>query len=246
MATIDFKQYIRDLNNMGLFDVVLPFILVFVTFFAVLQKTKVLGHHSLKAKYTSEAEPKKKAALYEQYSGKKFNVVVALVVALLVIIPHIVYQGTPHDGKLSIAVAGTMLPDAVDLLNNALPSISVWIVAILMVLLLLGIFGAKMQVFGYPVTSIIALASFAIVVYVFGAVANFWNIPAFLRKYNIDSPQNLFALLLIFAFAAILYFIVKEPGTGGGSQRQATGTEAGRYESGTWPRSIEDLWRDNP
>ncbi len=242
MATIDFRRYIVELQNMGIIDVVLPFLLVFVIMFAVLQKTKILGNKKLKAEVDAEQDKKKKAALYARYSGKTFNVVVALVVALLVLIPHVVYQGTPNDGKLSISVQGKQLPDAVDLINNSLPAISVWVIAILMVLLLLGIFGAKMQILGYPLTSVIAIASFAVVAYVFGAAANFWSIPGFLRQYNLDSPQNLFALLLIFAFAVILYFIVKEPGEGTSDTRDAQQN----YPSGTWKRSFEDLWKERP
>jgi len=235
MPAIDFARYFRNLYDIGVFDVVLPFLLVFVIFYAALQKTKVLGSKKSMDEYNKETDSTKKSVLYSQATGKKFNAVVSLVVALLVVIPHVVYPGT--QGKLSLNVAGYPLPDAVAVINNSLPAISVWIVAILMVLLLMGLFGAKMEILGYPLTSLIAIASFLIVVYVFGASANFWDIPAFLRRYNLDSPQNLFALLLIFAFAVILYFIVKEPGT------EIKRGAKGELSEGSWSRAVEDLFK---
>lgn len=40
---VDFYSVVTDLQNAGFFDVILPFLLVFVIIFATLEKTKVLG-----------------------------------------------------------------------------------------------------------------------------------------------------------------------------------------------------------
>jgi len=72
--------------------------LVFTIVFATLQKTKILG----------EDENKK--------PRKNFNAVIALVMGLAVVIPHVI-GSYPPDG------------DVVNIINNALPNVSVVLVA---------------------------------------------------------------------------------------------------------------------
>lgn len=69
MAT-PFREVIEFFDSIGLFDVVLPFILVFTIVFAILEKTKVLG--------TEEIEGKK-------YTKKNLNAVASFVMAFLVV-----------------------------------------------------------------------------------------------------------------------------------------------------------------
>jgi len=65
-----FRGVIELFGKMGIYDVVLPFLLVFTIVFAILEKTKVLG--------TEEVEGKK-------YTKKNLNAIVAFVVAFLVV-----------------------------------------------------------------------------------------------------------------------------------------------------------------
>lgn len=65
-----FRQVIEFFDSIGLFDVVLPFLLVFTIVFAILEKTKVLG--------TEDIEGKK-------YTKKNLNAIAAFVIAFLVI-----------------------------------------------------------------------------------------------------------------------------------------------------------------
>jgi len=69
MAT-PFREVIEFFKTIGLFDVVLPFLLVFTIVFAILEKTKVLG--------TEEIEGKK-------YTKKNLNAVASFAIAFLVI-----------------------------------------------------------------------------------------------------------------------------------------------------------------
>lgn len=69
MAT-PFREVIEFFDSIGLFDVVLPFLLVFTIVFALLERTKVLG--------VEEIEGKK-------YPKKNLNSVAAFVIAFLVI-----------------------------------------------------------------------------------------------------------------------------------------------------------------
>ncbi|MCK4669594.1 MAG: hypothetical protein KAT43_00200 [Nanoarchaeota archaeon] len=182
-----FEDAIRSFESLGALDVILPFLLIFVIFFAALQKTEILG----KGK-----------------EGKKYNVVISLVIALLIIIPHVVY-GTADftDGRLGGALTG--YPDVVEIINNSLPSISLWIVGILMVMLMIGIFAPPTWT-EFPFKSWILWGSIIVVGYIFGNSAGlFKDLPGPLRFIN--TPQNQAALLIILIFGIIIYFIIHEP-----------------------------------
>lgn len=155
-------------------DALLPFMLIFTVIYAILRRSKILGE------------------------GKNnFNGVVSLVIALLVIIPHI--SGTyPYDR------------DVVQIINSAIPNISIFIILILMGLLLVGIWGVELNWVGGTVTGLIALVSFIIVVYVFGAAANLWELYPWLWWLSDPNTQSL--ILIILVFAILVYFITKEPG----------------------------------
>jgi len=107
MAT--FETLVYYLETYGVLDVLLPFLLVFTIIYAVLLKTKILGDR------------------------KNFNVIIALILGLLFVIPHIL--GTYPLGY-----------DPVRVLNETLPSISLVSVAAIMLLILLGILTGTLQV----------------------------------------------------------------------------------------------------
>ncbi len=69
MAT-PFRQVIEFFDTIGLFDVVLPFLLVFTIVFAILEKTKVLGMEEIEGK---------------KYTKKNLNAIAAFVMAFLVV-----------------------------------------------------------------------------------------------------------------------------------------------------------------
>ena len=69
MAT-PFRQVLDFFDSIGLFDVVLPFLLVFTIVFAILEKTKVLGQEEIEGK---------------KYTKKNLNAIAAFSIAFLVI-----------------------------------------------------------------------------------------------------------------------------------------------------------------
>lgn len=69
MAT-PFRQVIEFFDTIGLFDVVLPFLLVFTIVFAILEKTKVLGTEEIGGK---------------RYTKKNLNAIASFVIAFLVV-----------------------------------------------------------------------------------------------------------------------------------------------------------------
>ena len=62
----DFSELVYFIEDFRVMDVLLPFLLIFTIVFAILQKTKIMGKER-----------------------KNYNVVIALVVALSVVIPHV-------------------------------------------------------------------------------------------------------------------------------------------------------------
>jgi hypothetical protein len=168
MALID--TMIRYFQTYGVLDFILPFILVFTITYAVLQKAKILGADK-----------------------KNFNVIIALVLGLLFVVPHIL--GTYPLGY-----------DPVQVLNETLPSISLVAVAAVMLLLLLGIFGTGVLAAAKPIIAIIAII---FVTYIFGASLNFWRGPYDIFYWWTTETTEL--LLIILVFGLIVYFVTKEP-----------------------------------
>ncbi len=157
-------------QTVGLLDFFLPFILVFTIVYATLAKIKILGE-----------------------GKKQFNVIVALVLALLFVVPHI--MGTYPLGY-----------DPVQVMNNALPSISLVSVAAIMVLLLMGIFGTKFAAGAVPLVALVALG---FVVYIFGASLNLWTGPY--DAFSWWTPDLSELLVVVLIFGLVIWLIVKEP-----------------------------------
>ncbi|MEK6950636.1 MAG: hypothetical protein AABX13_02840 [Nanoarchaeota archaeon] len=158
----------------GVLDFLLPFLLVFTIVFAVLQKTEILGKQ------------------------KNFNVIIALVLALLFVVPHL--MGTYPLGY-----------DPVQVMNETLPSISLVAVAAIMLLLLMGIFGTG---FAKAAAPLIAILAILFVAYIFGASLNLWRGPYDIFYWWTTEITEL--LIIILVFGLIVYFITKEAGTTAG------------------------------
>ena len=169
MAAYDFGYLIETLENWGIADVLLPFILIFTVVFAILQKSKVLGEDK-----------------------KNFNVIISLVVALSVVIPHV----------LDTYPAGY---DVVDLINEILPQISLVAIAFLMVLLLAGLLGA--EIIGKEFGGIFVLIALVAVAAIFGSALGWWEAGWF---YNLFGEEAVSLVVMILVFGLIIWFITRE------------------------------------
>jgi len=91
MATqFNFQDVVQNLEDIGFYDVALPFLLIFTITFAILQKIKIFGEQS-----------------------KNFNAVIALVMAFLVVrsnaIVEIMNTFLPKISLLSLVIVVTLL-----------------------------------------------------------------------------------------------------------------------------------------
>lgn len=170
MSTTTFTQLFRTLEYYGLSDALLPFLLIFTIIFAMLQKTRILG------------------------AGKKnFNVMVALIIAAMVVIPHITRSYPTRY-------------DLVEILNSALPNVSILIIAIVMGLLLIGLLGGEARWMGGSLSGIIAILAFAAIIYIFGGAAGWWR-NVFFRWWDRDVVT---LVVVILVFAIVIWYITKE------------------------------------
>lgn len=128
---------------------------------------------------------------------KNYNVIIALVLGLLFVVPHL-------TGNYPLGY------DPVQVMNDALPSISLVSIAAIMVLLLLGIFGTG---FAQAATPIIAIAAIGFVIYIFGASLNLWTGPYDTFYWWTSETTELMIVILIFGL--IIWFITKEPSSKG-------------------------------
>ena len=125
--------------------------------------------------------------------GKRnVNGTVAFVISLLTVIPHV--TGTYPAGF-----------DVVAILNKALPSVSLVIIAVIMLLLLVGIFGGDATMFGIAAPNWIGFISIIIIVYIFGGAAGWWGGYGSLTS-NFSSDAIAIVIMLL-VFGIIISFI---------------------------------------
>ncbi|MBI2666802.1 hypothetical protein HYX13_04275 [Candidatus Woesearchaeota archaeon] len=166
------ERFVTLLQEYGVLDFLLPFILVFTIVFAILQKTNILG------------------------AKKNFNVIIALVLGLLFVVPHII-------GSYPLGY------DPVIILNQTLPSIALVAVASVMVLILMGLFGTGFADTGKMIVGLVALV---FVVYIFGASLNLWRGPYDIFYWWTSEVTEL--LIVLAVFGLVISFITKEDNQG--------------------------------
>lgn len=191
-----FENALREVWDTGILDILLPFILIFTLVFAILQRTKILGK-------TSAGAPQ-----------KNFNSVVSLVIALSAVIPHVLW-GT-GDVRNPYLTNGTL--DVVQVINNALPQVSLVIVAVLMLLVIIGVWGNNIDIAGTSLGGLVTIVSILGVLLIF-ALSSGWvgDLPRWL--YWLDDPQTQSVIVVILVFGLIIKFITggddgKEKGPG--------------------------------
>ncbi len=147
--------------------------------------------------------------------NKNFRVIISLVLGLLFVVPHI--TGTYPLGY-----------DPVQVMNEALPSISLVAIAAIMLLLLLGIFGKG---FSQAAAPFIAFGAIGFVIYIFGAALNVWRGPYDIFYWWTTEVTELMVIILVFGL--IVMFITKDD----------KGTKFGDTVKGAW-KGVGDIIED--
>ena len=184
MAELAFESFIQSLERVGFVDVLLPFLLIFTIIFAILEKTHILGE------------------------GKRnMNVGIAVIFALLVVIPHV--TGNFPAGY-----------DPVAIINAALPSISLVIVAVIALMILIGVFAHDRILLGMTAPGWVGLFSVVTLVFIFGSAAGWWTTGIIDWLDQVFGSDIVAILIMILVFGIIIAFV-----TGGGEHEKVGALE---------------------
>ena len=180
--SLQFENFFISLERVGFVDVLLPFLLIFTVIFSILDKTKIMG------------------------DGKRnMNVAVALIFALLVVIPHV--TGNFPAGY-----------DPVQIINSALPSVSLVIVAVISLMILIGVFAHDRIMLGMTAPGWVGIFSIVVLVFIFGSSAGWWSTGFIDWLDSIFGSDILAIVIMLLVFGIIIAFV-----TGGGEAEGAGG-----------------------
>lgn len=166
-------QFARMLDQWNV-QVVLIFLLIFVIIYAILQKTRVLGE-----------------------SKKNLNIMVAVIVGLLVVIPH-------FTGQFPVNA------DPVVIIGDALPSISIVLVAIIFLLIMIGVFGQEKIFLGMSMPGWVAFFSFAVIVIVFGGSAGWWSGYFGNTLEQLFGTESIAVIIMLLVFGMVIAWITSD------------------------------------
>lgn len=172
----NFRLAFDYMRSWGLDEAILPFLLFFAVIFAVLMKVKIF----------KDPEDDTKA-------DRKMNAIIAFVIALMVVVPHIIGAYPPNANPI-------------DMVNQLLPSAAAIIFAIVLILIIVGMMAQETPGIA-PITRIAGLGGVAIILWIF--IANMF--PALGLSLGFMRDPRTQALIVVLAvFAVIVWFITKE------------------------------------
>ncbi len=135
-----------------------------------------------------------KAKIFGQDS-KKFNVVISFILGMVVVLPHI--MGTYPPGSNIVLI-----------INNALPDVGLVLIAIVMVLLLTGIFGFQVDTVG----GWVFWAAIIVVGWIFLNAAG-WMPERILGTVGTIDPSTLAIVITLLVFGIIISVITSDSDT---------------------------------
>lgn len=135
--------------------------------------------------------------------GKRnMNVGIAFIFALLVVVPHV--TGNFPAGY-----------DPVKIINAALPSVSLVVVAVIALMILIGVFAHDRVMLGLTAPGWVGLFSIVTLVFIFGSAAGWWKTGFLKWLENIFGTDIVAVAIMLLVFGIIIAFV-----TGGGEQEK--------------------------
>lgn len=170
-----FVTVFQRLEALGLTDVLLPFILIFSVVFAILSAVNILKQRNI-------------------------NIIVALSIALLVVVPHV--TGSYPAGS-----------DVVEIINSSIPNVMAVVIAVVMMMILIGVFGVRFKLKESPLGGIIAIAALIGIILIFGSSAGwFGRSGSFSGIFSfLNDSDTVMVILVLLIFGLIVAFITHEP-----------------------------------
>ncbi len=98
----------------------------------------------------------------------------------------------------------------VEIIGRSLPNVSIVLIAIVCVILVIGIFGFKLDISQSNMGGLIAILAFVIVGYIFARSAN-WGIPGLPPPFNIIDDPSIRPMLIVGGiFFLLIYYVTKD------------------------------------
>ncbi len=145
-----------------------------------------------------------KIELFGEGKSRKFNSIIALALAIGVIIPHSLNKYPP----------GT---DVVQILNTALPNVSLFVVAIVFLLVVVGMFGGRAEWKNSWAGGIVTFIATGVLIFIFGNAAGWWETTGV--YYWLSDPNIQAVLIVLIVFWLIISAITREKEEEGAAER---------------------------
>ena len=143
----------------------------------------------------------RKIKIFGKDASNRFDIIIALVTGVAFVYPHV--SGRYQTWGVT---------DPVNIINQSIPQVGVFIIAILMFMILLGMLGFSK--FG-ALQQLTALLAFIVVIAIFANAAG-WLTSSWISYYFGDPDVQAF-LVIILVLGGLLFFLGEEkPGGGGG------------------------------
>ena len=140
--------------------------------------------------------------------GKRnMNVGIAMIFALIVVIPHV--TGNFPAGY-----------DPVQIINSALPSVSLVVIAVIALMILIGVFAHDRVMLGVTAPGWIGFLSVVTLVFIFGSSAGWWTSGVMDWLDSIFGSDILAIVIMLLVFGIIIAFV-----TGGGETEKRGAAE---------------------
>ncbi len=191
MINLDIVEIIRNLNELGIREVFLPFVLIFTVLFTLLDKTHIF------IRITANDPDKER----KTKDNRKFSAIIALAISLTAVFMHV--RGT--------TIAGI---DIINFINSAVPGITGLIVVVFGVFIVLALVAPSNFLdtgrLDMPISVILIVAAIAIYIYavsIHGPFSSSISVPFVGTWLENESFRSLAISLLV--FGGIVFYIIK-------------------------------------
>ena len=128
------------------------------------------------------------------FESRKVSAIISMCIGLLFVVPHVLGTYQSYLGY-----------DPVVVLIRSIPSVSMVLIACLMLIVLAGLFDVEYQ---DTAQGIIGLVAMIFILYIFGAALDFWGGPG--ASFDWWTPETTQITIILLVFGLIVWFITHE------------------------------------
>ncbi len=128
---------------------------------------------------------------------RRFNAIISFAIAMLVVVPHVLGKYPPGA-------------DVIDIMNEAIPNVSIIVIAVIMLLIIVGVLGGERNWLGGSLSGWFAIAALIIVIWVFGSAAGWWIGLEWFN--NFFGSDTIAIVIMVLVFAIVIWWITRSDG----------------------------------